>query len=214
MDAVDMVLSKHPYLDPARLAAAGASYGGFMINWINGHTDRFSCLVNHDGIFSLRSFYYSTEELWFPEWEFGLPFGAHQGEGEGEGEGEGGVTQSSYEQFSPDKFVHRWKTPCLVIQGGKDFRVVDSDALATFTALQRRGVASRLLYFPDENHWCLKPANSILWHDTVLVTSIKWLLKLKLMKLSATSWMHSISTSTIRSNWHTHKTSRYIQLAS
>jgi dipeptidyl aminopeptidase/acylaminoacyl peptidase len=153
-----------------------------MVNWINGHTDRFRCLVNHDGIFSLRGLYFSTEELWFPEWEFGLPFGPQQGEGGGEGEkgaNAAAAPSSSYDKFSPDQFVHRWSTPCLVIQGGKDYRVVESEALATFTALQRRGVASRLLYFPDENHWCLKPANSVLWHDTVLDWLERWLKKKK-----------------------------------
>jgi dipeptidyl aminopeptidase/acylaminoacyl peptidase len=135
-----------------------------MINWLNGHTNRFKCLVNHDGIFSLRHLYYSTEELWFPEWEFGLPFAL-----------DGRAAGSDYVTYSPEEYVCNWKTPCLVIQGGRDYRVVETEAIAAFTALQRRGVPSRMLYFPDEHHWCLKAAHSILWHDTVFQWLRQWL---------------------------------------
>jgi len=125
-----------------------------MINWIAGNwPDGFDCLVNHDGLFDMRSMYYATEELWFPEWEHGGP----QYE-----------RPKAYEKWNPANFVTKWKTPMLVIHGALDYRVPDTQGLATFTALQRRGVKSKLLHFPDENHWVLKPANSLLWHETVL----------------------------------------------
>ena len=108
--------------------------------------------MNHDGIFSLRNLFYTTEELWFPEFEFGLPFSRDSSVDGPE----------SYNKFSPDNFIHKWATPCLVIQGGRDYRVVETESLATFTALQRKGIPSKLLYFPDENHWCLKAVNRYL----------------------------------------------------
>jgi dipeptidyl aminopeptidase/acylaminoacyl peptidase len=158
-------LARYPWIDPERVCALGASYGGYMINWIAGNWPEaggrapFRCLVNHDGIFDQRSMYYTTEELWFPEWEHGGPyFERPQG----------------HERHNPALAVERWKTPMLVVHGGLDYRVPDSQGIATFTALQRRGVASKLLYFPDENHWVLKPANSILWHDTVLAWLDQW----------------------------------------
>jgi dipeptidyl aminopeptidase/acylaminoacyl peptidase len=155
------VLERNPWMDDDRVCALGASYGGYMINWIAGRApDRFRCLVNHDGIFDQRLMYYSTEELWFPEWEQGGPYYSHP---------------ELHERDNPAQHVDRWKTPMLVVQGGLDYRVPDTQGLATFNALQRRGVPSRLLYFPDENHWVLKPANSILWHDTVLAWLEKWL---------------------------------------
>lgn len=163
--AVDYVLSRHSYIDPARVGALGASYGGYMINWINGHnngtTHRFKCLVNHDGIFSLRGLYFTTEELWFPEWEFGLPWKEPQ----------------VYAKWSPDSFVGEWATPTLVIQGGKDYRVCETEGIATFTALQRLGIPSQMLFFPDENHWVLKPVNSLKWHETVSNWLKQWLMK-------------------------------------
>ena len=133
--------------------AAGASYGGYMINWIAGHTDRFKCLVSHDGVFDLVSEYGSTEELWFPEWEFRGPYW---------------VNSSLYEKFSPSQYVKNFVTPTLVVQGELDFRVPVEQGLGMFTALQRKGVESRMLYFPDEGHWVLKPRNSQLWYRTVL----------------------------------------------
>jgi dipeptidyl aminopeptidase/acylaminoacyl peptidase len=147
-------LEKYPWLDGDRVCAAGASYGGFMVNWIAGQwPDRFKCLVNHDGIFDQRSMYYSTEELWFPEWDFGGPyFEKPQG----------------YEKFNPANHVKQWRTPMLVIHGELDYRVPDAQGIATFTALQRRGIESRLVIFPDENHWVLKPNNSLQWHAEVL----------------------------------------------
>jgi dipeptidyl aminopeptidase/acylaminoacyl peptidase len=147
-------LEKYPWLDGERACALGGSYGGFMMNWIEGQWPaRFRCLVNHDGIFDQRMMYYSTEELWFPEWETGAPQYSDP---------------QAYEKFNPADSVGSWRTPMLVIHGGQDFRVPDTQGLATFTALQRRGIESKLLFFPDENHWVLKPANSVLWYHTVL----------------------------------------------
>ena len=147
-------LQKFPWLDGSRACSLGASYGGFMQNWIAGNwPDGFRCIVNHDGIFDTRSMYYTTEELWFTEWENGGPY--YQ-------------APEIHERFNPAHHVKQWRTPMLVIHGEQDFRVPDTQGLATFTALQRLGIESRLLYFPDENHWVLKPNNSIQWYGTVL----------------------------------------------
>ncbi|MGE0760515.1 MAG: prolyl oligopeptidase family serine peptidase [Pirellulaceae bacterium] len=160
MKGLDYALEHYPWLDRDRLGALGASYGGWMINWINGHTNRFRCLVNHDGGFDEFANYFTTEELWFPEWEFrGVPW----------------ENPELFEKFSPSRFVGKWQTPTLVIHGAKDYRLVDAEGIATFTALQRRGIPSQLLYFPDENHWVLKPKNSILWHETILSWLARWL---------------------------------------
>ena len=153
-------LSRYPWMDGERVCALGASYGAYMINWIQGNwPDRFRCLVSHDGNLDERAAYYDTEELWFPEWDHkGLPWENPQG----------------YEKQNPINFVKNWKTPMLVVHGGKDYRIVDSQGISTFTALQRKGIPSRFLYFPEENHWVLKPENSILWHDTVLAWLDQW----------------------------------------
>jgi dipeptidyl aminopeptidase/acylaminoacyl peptidase len=159
MKGLDFALGKYAYLDKDRVCALGASYGGWMINWLEGRTDRFKCLVSHDGNMDEATAYYSTEELWFPEWE-------HRG------------TQwdnpAGYTKHNPMNLVKDWKTPMLVIHSEKDFRVVYTQGIATFTALQRKGVPSKLLVFPDENHWVLKPQNSILWHETVLGWLAQW----------------------------------------
>jgi dipeptidyl aminopeptidase/acylaminoacyl peptidase len=145
---------RYPWIDGTRVCALGASYGGFMMNWIEGNwPDRFRCIVNHDGLFDQRTMYYATEELWFPEWEFGGPYYQNP---------------QGYEQVNPVDFVSQWRTPMLVIHGEQDFRIPYTQGLAAFTALQRRGIESQLLIFPDENHWVLKPANSVLWYQTVL----------------------------------------------
>jgi dipeptidyl aminopeptidase/acylaminoacyl peptidase len=145
---------KYPWLDGTRACSLGASYGGYMQNWIAGNwPDRFKCIVNHDGIFDTRSMYYSTEELWFTEWENGGPYYDNA---------------ETHERFNPAHHVKNWRTPMLVIHGEQDFRVPDTQGISTFTALQRRGIESRLVYFPDENHWVLKPANSIFWYTSVL----------------------------------------------
>jgi dipeptidyl aminopeptidase/acylaminoacyl peptidase len=154
-------VARFPWLDGERACALGASYGGYMVNWIAGAwPDRFACLVNHDGLFDQRMMYYATEELWFPEWEHRGPYHANP---------------EGHERHNPVQHVERWRTPMLVVHGGQDFRVPETQGFATFTALQRRGIPSRLLYFPDENHWVLSPANSVLWHDTVLGWLDRWL---------------------------------------
>ena len=146
-------LEKYEFLNGNKICALGASYGGFMVNWIAGNwPDRFDCLVNHDGVFDARSMYYTTEELWFPEWENGGPYFA---------------TPETYEKFNPANHVQNWKTPMLVVHGELDYRVPLTQGIAAFTALQRRGIPSRFLYFPDENHWVLKPKNSLQWHAEV-----------------------------------------------
>lgn len=154
-------LERYPWMDGERVGALGASYGGYMINWIAGNwPDGFRCLVVHDGNLDERAAYFDTEELWFPEWD-------HQGTPWDNPEG--------YEKHNPVNFLKNWKTPMLVIHGGQDFRVVETQGLSTFNALQRKGIASKLLHFPDENHWVLKPYNSILWHETVLAWLDQWL---------------------------------------
>lgn len=160
MKGLDAALQRYPWIDRDRACALGASYGGYMINWIAGNTDRFKCLVAHDGNLDERMAYFDTEELWFPEWEHrGTPWENPDG----------------YTKQNPVDLVKNWKTPTLVVHGGLDYRVVDTQGLSVFTALQRKGIPSRLLYFPDENHWVLKPANSILWHDTVNAWLDQWL---------------------------------------
>jgi dipeptidyl aminopeptidase/acylaminoacyl peptidase len=153
-------LEQYPWLDGDHACALGGSYGGYMMNWIAGQwPDRFKCIVNHDGIFDNRSMYYSTEELWFPEWEFGGPEYRNP---------------TSYAKFNPVDYVAKWKTPTLVIHGQNDYRVPLAQGLSVFTALQRRGIPSEFLYFPNENHWVLKPADSIQWYDTVLAWMSRW----------------------------------------
>ena len=158
---LDAALKRYPWMDGEKVAALGASFGGYMINWIAGNwPDRFRCLVNHDGNLDERMAYFDTDELWFPEWDhLGTPWD----------------NPESYEKHNPVNYLKNWKTPMLVIHGGQDFRVVDTEGLSTFTALQRLGIPSKLLYFPDESHWVSKPANSILWHETVLAWLEKWL---------------------------------------
>ncbi len=152
MIAMDTV-EKLPYVDKTRAAAAGASFGGFMINWFQGHTDRFKALIGHAGDFDQTSSYYVTEELWFPEWEMGgTPYD----------------NQQLYDFLSPGRYARNFKTPQLVTHGELDFRVPVGEGLAMFTALQRRGVESKLLVFPDEGHWIQKPLNSELFYKTVI----------------------------------------------
>ncbi len=149
---------KYAFLDGDKACALGASYGGYMTNWIAGNwferggAAPFKCLVTHNGVFDTRSMGLVTEELWFTEWEFG---------------GTVWDEPQNYERFNPARHVQKWKTPTLIVAGQNDFRVPIDQSLSAFTALQRRGIASQLLYFPDENHWVLKPQNSLQWHDTV-----------------------------------------------
>jgi len=151
MNGVDK-LAAMPFVDGNRIGAAGASFGGYMIDWILGHTDRFKALVSHDGVYNLTSMYGATEELWFPEWEFGGTPWDHP---------------ELYEKWSPHLYAKNFKTPTLVVHSELDYRVPIGEGLQLFTALQRRGVPSKLLYFPDEGHWVLKPQNSKLWYQTV-----------------------------------------------
>lgn len=147
-------IERYSWLDGDNACALGASYGGFMINWIAGNwPDRFRCLVNHDGVFDHRSMYYTTEELWFPEWEHHGPYFDNP---------------TSHEKHNPVAHVKNWATPMLIIHGALDYRVPLSQGLAAFTAAQRRGIDSKLIVFPDENHWVLRPNNSIQWHEAVL----------------------------------------------
>jgi len=161
MNGVD-ALAALPYVDGSRIGAAGASFGGYMIDWILGHTDRFKALLSHDGVFNLVSMYGATEELWFPEFEFkGNPYD----------------NPELYEKWSPSNSVKNFKTPTLVVQGELDFRVPIDQGLQLFTALQRRGVPSKMLVFPDEGHWVLKPQNSRLWYTTAGEWFDQWLKK-------------------------------------
>jgi dipeptidyl aminopeptidase/acylaminoacyl peptidase len=152
MKGLDAV-ARLPYVDSTRMGAAGASYGGYMILWMAGHTDRFRVLVDHDGVFNPVSMAGSTEELWFTDWEFGGPLYANR---------------ALYEQWSPLNHVNRWKTPLLVVHGQLDYRVDLSEGYQAFTAAKRMDVAAKFLYFPDEGHWVLRPRNRRLWWGTVL----------------------------------------------
>jgi dipeptidyl aminopeptidase/acylaminoacyl peptidase len=145
-------LAALPFVDPKRICAAGASYGGYLANWMATQTQRFACLVSHSGIFNLESKYASTEELWFPEWELrGTPW----------------TNRRMYRRWSPHSHAEKIRTPTLVVHGQRDFRVPVEQGLQMFTALQRQGVASRLLYFPDEDHFVQKPQNIVLWWNTI-----------------------------------------------
>jgi dipeptidyl aminopeptidase/acylaminoacyl peptidase len=152
MNGLDYAEKTYPFIDKNRECALGASYGGYMIDWILGHTNRFKCLVSHDGMFNTESAYGTTEELWFPEWEFGdTPWNDREG----------------YRKWSPHLFASQFKTPTLVVHGQLDYRLDISEGFQLFTTLQRLKIPSKMLYFPDEGHWVLKPQNSELWYKTV-----------------------------------------------
>jgi dipeptidyl aminopeptidase/acylaminoacyl peptidase len=151
-------LEKRSYIDPERMAAAGASFGGYMMDWFEGHTTKFKTLITHDGVYNFDSMYALTDELWFDEWEHGGP---------------PWLKRDSYEKFSPHRFAQNFKTPMLIIHNDLDFRVPVSEGLQLFTTLQRRGVPAKMINFPDEGHWVLKPANSAYWHKEVFA----WLKK-------------------------------------
>jgi len=160
--AVTDYVSKLPYVDSERMAAAGGSYGGYMANWILGHTNRFKALVSHAGVYDLRSEGGETEELWFPKWEFGgMPW----------------EKPEVYEKWSPSTFARDFKTPTLVIHGELDYRVPLGQGLQLFTALQAQKAPSKLLVYPDEGHWVLKPQNSMLWYKTFLDWTGEWTAK-------------------------------------
>src|SRR5580700_471026 len=156
MKGLDAAIAKYPFIDGARVGAAGGSYGGYMIDWIATHTDRFKCLISHAGPYDLVSEYGATEELWFADWEFGGP---------------PWVKPELYRKWAPSEFaagLGKYKTPSLVVGGELDFRVPYNQDLEFFTALQVQGVPSKLVIFPDEGHWVLKPQNSQLWYATFL----------------------------------------------
>ncbi|PDH64293.1 MAG: peptidase S9 [Sphingomonadaceae bacterium MED-G03] len=147
-------------VDAGNACALGASYGGYMMNWIAGQwPDGFKCLVQHDGVFDARAMAYETEELWFDEWEHGGPYYEHPQE---------------FEKWNPVNHVSAWKTPMMVVTGEKDFRIPYTQGLAAFTAIQRRDIPSKLLVFPDENHWVLKPRNSLQWYGEALAWLDRW----------------------------------------
>ncbi len=160
MRGVDFMINNYRFIDKNRMGAAGASFGGYMVNWIAGHTDRFKVLVSHDGVFFSETMAYTTDELWFDEHEHGgLPH----------------VKRESYVKYSPHMFVKNFKTPTLVIHGENDFRCPMSEGVGMFTAMQVMGVPSRFVHMPDECHWVLKPANSQVWYHEVLGWMTKYL---------------------------------------
>ena len=153
INAYDYALKTYSFIDPKNTFAAGASYGGYMMNWMAGHTNRFNAIVSHDGVFNLESMFGTTEGLWFANWENkGMPW----------------ENRALYEKFSPHRYMQNCKTPMLIVQGAKDFRVPEEQAFQLFTSLQLLGVESKLLYFPDEFHFVTKPQNARLWWNTVL----------------------------------------------
>lgn len=143
-------LKQQPYVDASRMAAAGASFGGYVVNWLQGHTTQFRALVAHGGVYNFDSMYGTTDELWFEEAEHGVPWETRD-----------------FDRFSPHRFAANFRTPELILHGEQDFRVPYGEAQQLFTALQRRGVPSRLVLFPDEGHWIQKPLNSELWHREI-----------------------------------------------
>ncbi len=159
MRGLDAAELRYPFIDKSRECALGGSYGGYMADWMLGHTDRFKCIVSHDGMFNPESAYGTTEELWFNEWEFkGTPWS----------------NRLNYRRWSPMLAETRFKTPTLVVHSQLDYRLDVSEGLQLFTTLQRMNVPSKMLYFPDEGHWVQKPQNSQLWYKTVDDWCDKW----------------------------------------
>jgi dipeptidyl aminopeptidase/acylaminoacyl peptidase len=159
MKGLDYAEKAYPFIDKNRECALGASYGGYMANWILGHTDRFKCIVSHDGMFNAESAWGTTEELWFNNWEFkGTPYD----------------NRASYQKWSPHQYAKNFKTPTLVFHGQRDYRLDVSEGFQLFTTLQMEGVPSKMLYFPDEGHWVQKPQNSKLWYETVNAWVDQW----------------------------------------
>jgi dipeptidyl aminopeptidase/acylaminoacyl peptidase len=163
MKGLDAALVQYPWLDSTRMAAAGGSFGGYMVNWIAGHSNRFKALVSHAGIFNLEHMYGATEELWFTEWEMGGPFWKPK------------AMDENYRRWSPHLAAANFKTPTLLIHGEQDFRVPYYESVAMFSALQRQGIPSRFVIYPDEGHWILKPQNARLWYGEVLGWLGRWL---------------------------------------
>jgi dipeptidyl aminopeptidase/acylaminoacyl peptidase len=165
MKGLDFAEAKYPFIDKKRECALGASYGGFMANWILTHTNRFACIVTHDGMFNPQSAYGTTEELWFNEWEFRKPGASEPGQPWRYASGP--IADDPFRKWSPMLSIQNAKTPTLVIHSQRDYRLDVSEGFQLFTALQRLNVPSKMLYFPDEGHWVLKPQNSKLWYETV-----------------------------------------------
>jgi dipeptidyl aminopeptidase/acylaminoacyl peptidase len=163
MNGLDAALAKNSWMDSTKLGAAGGSFGGYMVNWIAGHSKRFKALVTHAGPYNLENMYGATEELWFPEWEYGGAFWDPK------------AMQDQYRRYSPHLFAGNFRTPTLVLHGELDYRVPYSEGLSMFTALQRQNVPSRLVVFPDEGHWIGKPQNQRLWWGEVQGWLGKWL---------------------------------------
>jgi dipeptidyl aminopeptidase/acylaminoacyl peptidase len=164
MKGLDYAEAHYGFIDKDRECALGASYGGYMANWVLGHTDRFKCIVSHDGMFNTFSAWGTTEELWFNNWEFqGTPYTNHD----------------MYNKWSPRNSAKNFKTPTLVIHGQLDYRLDVSEGFQLFTTLQTMSVPSKMLYFPDEGHWVLKPQNSQLWYKTVNDWVDQWIGKKK-----------------------------------
>ena len=163
MNGLDAALARYAWMDRSRLGAAGGSFGGYMVDWIAGHSTRFKALVSHAGPFNLENMNTATEELWFPEWEYGGDFWNPA------------AMREQYRVYSPHLYAKNFKTPTLVTGGELDFRVPYTEDLSMFTALQRQGVASRLVIFPDEGHWVLKPQNQRLWWSEVQSWLVKYL---------------------------------------
>jgi dipeptidyl aminopeptidase/acylaminoacyl peptidase len=161
LSAIDEI-SKEPYVDKSRIGCVGASYGGYSVFYLAGiHNNRFKTFIAHDGVFDLRSMSGTTEELWFTNWDFGGYYWDKNN----------AAAQKTFSQFNPSDLVAKWNRPMLIIQGGKDYRVPIEQGLQAFQAAQLRGLKSRLLYFPDENHWVLKPQNGLFWQREFF----KWL---------------------------------------
>ena len=161
LSAIDDV-SKEKYVDKARLGCVGASYGGYSVFFLAGiHKNRFKTFIAHDGVFNTHSMFGTTEEVFFNKWDFG---GAYW-------EKDNKIAQKAYNEFNPINYVDKWNTPILIIQGGKDFRVPIGQSLEAFQAAQLRGIKSKLVYFPEENHWVLQPQNAVVWQREFF----KWL---------------------------------------
>jgi dipeptidyl aminopeptidase/acylaminoacyl peptidase len=162
MGGLDSALARNPWMSRTQLGMAGGSFGGYMVNWMLGHTNRFKAAVSHAGVFNLEAMAGATEELWFTDWEFGRFTDPLQ-------------MSSQYRKFSPHLHAKNFKTPTLVTQGELDFRVISTESMQLFTALQRNNVPSRLIVFPDEGHWILKPQNQRLWWNEVQGWMTKYL---------------------------------------
>jgi dipeptidyl aminopeptidase/acylaminoacyl peptidase len=172
MRGLDYAEQHYTFIDKTRECALGASYGGYMANWILTHTNRFACIVTHDGMFNPQSAYGTTEELWFNEWEFralgdkepGQPWRYFDRP----------AATDPFRKWSPMLSIRNAKTPTLVVHGQRDYRLDVSEGFQLFTALQRLNVPSRMLYFPDEGHWVLKPQNSQRWYEEVGEWCDRW----------------------------------------